>query len=184
MKFLKQQFQLLLFTAMIVVVIIISGRSSEKIGDKLQVILPVAAWGCAIAGGNGVSFFGRYLLLEAGIKIPKHTLGEAPINQRPDGGLRGFPSGHTAAATFGATGLAQTCMSHNKLAQGSVLLAAAFTGGSRIEADTHTIWQVLAGAIWGWFAQCAALVWFDNIIRKASRAVVRIFYLLKRLVYG
>ncbi len=158
----------LIAIAACIAVIFAAGRKPEHVGDWFQVALPVAGLGCAIAGGDGIRYFGRYLLLEAGIKIPKHTLGDAPINQRPNGGLQGFPSGHTAAATFGATGLAQSCMSQSKLGQGTVLMAAAFTGTSRVEADKHTIWQVLAGALWGWFAQMAALAWFDRAIRRVA----------------
>lgn len=152
--------------ALLVLLVLASGRVAERVGDSLQVALPVAAWGCAIAGGNGLQYFGRYILLEAGIKIPKLTLGDAPINQRPNGGSQGFPSGHTAAATFGATGLAVTCLNQSKLAQGTVLMAAAFTGTSRADADKHTAWQVLAGAVWGWFVQVAALSWFDKRFRR------------------
>lgn len=164
--------RVLIAWAAIVVIIFASARVPEKIGDKLQVALPLAAFGCAIAGGDGIRFFGRYLLLEAGVKIPKLNLGDAPINRRPDGGLQGFPSGHMAAATFGATGLAASCMNQSKLGQGTVLMAAAFTGTSRVEAERHTIWQVLAGAIWGWFAQCAALTWFDRLFGRLAGAVI------------
>lgn len=164
----------------IIVIMVTSGRVPERIGDKLQIALPVAAFGCAIAGGDGVRFFGRYLLLEAGIKIPKHTLGDADINQRPNGGLHGFPSGHTSAATFGAVGLATTCMKQSRVGQGIVLTAAAYTGASRIEADKHTIWQVLAGGIWGWFAQLAVLVTFDRWFAKLAAALGRGLRAIKR----
>lgn len=163
-------------------IVLTSGRVPERIGDKLQVGLPVAALGCAIAGGDGLRFFGRYLLLEAGIKIPKFALGDTAINQRPNGNLQGFPSGHTAASTFGATALAATCMNQSKLGQGTVLMAAAFTGSSRIESEKHNIWQVLAGAVWGWFAQAAALTWFDRKMRRVFESIGRLFGRLKKAI--
>ncbi|MGJ8612146.1 MAG: phosphatase PAP2 family protein [Octadecabacter sp.] len=158
-------------------ILIGTGPQTERIGDRLQVALPLVALGCAIADGRGVQFLGRYVLLEAGIKGPKFLLGDLPINQRPNGGGQGFPSGHTAAATFGATSLAATCMSNSKLAQGVVLISAAFVGGSRVEASKHSIWQALAGCIWGWFAQAAGLQvfdrWFRRIWRKSGAGVWR-----------
>jgi|GEM_PF-3720029 len=78
---------------------------------------------------------GRYLLLEAAIKGPKFGLGDAPINQRPSGGGHGFPSGHTAATSFGATALVMGCLRDSPGAQALAVLSAGFVGGSRIDAD-------------------------------------------------
>lgn len=152
-------------------IVAVSGREAERTGDLVQVFLPVTALVCSAANGQGVQYFGRYLLLEAGIKLPKNLLGDLPINQRPGGGTAGFPSGHTAAATFGAVGLVQTCLKHSKTAQAVAILAAGFTGGSRIDADKHTVWQVLAGAIWGWAVY--VLVWrsFDRGVAHVARKI-------------
>lgn len=170
-----RQARCLCFLVIVLVIAFGVGRQTERIGDRLQVVLPVIALGCAVADGRGVQFFGRYLLLEAGIKFPKFLLGDLPMNQRPDGGSQGFPSGHTAVATFGATSLAATCMSNSKVAQGVVLSSAAFVGGSRVEAGKHTLWQALAGGIWGWFAQAAGLVAFDRWFRRFAQKVSSTF---------
>lgn len=164
------QIRALAFLAAFFTVVFALGRDVERIGDRLQVLLPITALGCAIADGRGVQFFGRYLLLEVGIKVPKFALGDAPMNQRPSGGTMGFPSGHTAAATFGVTSMAATCMSQIKVAQGIVLTSAAFVGGSRVEARRHTLWQALAGGLWGWFVQAAGLVAFDRWFRRVLSA--------------
>lgn len=123
---------------------------TQRLGDRLQVVLPLMAAGCSLANGEFPSLLGRYLLLEAGIKLPKFALGDHTLNQRPDGGRMGFPSGHTAAAAFGATALITSCGRLHPVTKGALILAAAFTGGSRIEAGRHTLWQTTAGAVWGW----------------------------------
>jgi membrane-associated phospholipid phosphatase len=132
---------------------------TRRIGDTLQVVLPLMALGCAAAKGEAGPLVGRYLVLEAGIKIPKAALGDAPVNRRPDGGGRGFPSGHTAAATFGAAHLIVQCVGAHPGVRGALLLGAAFTGGSRIEAGRHTLWQTTAGALWGWAAAVLPAPW-------------------------
>ncbi|KPP84157.1 MAG: lipid A oxidase [Rhodobacteraceae bacterium HLUCCA08] len=161
-------------------IVLVTGRHAERIGDVVQVALPVAGLGCAIGSGQGVTYFGRYILLEIGIKTPKFLLGEHPINMRPDGGTAGFPSGHTAAATFGATGLMQTCLKSSKPAQAVVVLAAGFTGGSRIDAGKHNVWQVLAGATLGWALQVMALVRFERFCRRAWTRLGRFVAGLRR----
>lgn len=167
------QLRAILFVCAFLALVFGVGRNVERVGDYLQVLLPVAALGCAIAEGRGAQFFGRYLLLEVGIKGPKYVLGDLPINQRPSGGTKGFPSGHTAAATFGATALASSCMSQTKVTQGVVLAAAAFVGGSRIQEEKHTLWQAMAGGIWGWFVQAAGLVAFDRWYKRIRVAAWR-----------
>jgi len=80
----------------------------------------------------------------------KIALGDAPINQRPNGRGEGFPSAHTAAAAFGASSLASDCLKGHPVGQAVSILAAAFVGGSRIEARAHDLIQVMAGALLGW----------------------------------
>lgn len=153
---------------MLLIVLVIGAVSAWQprlIGDKLQVALPVAGLACALAQGHGVQYTGRYLLLELGIKGPKFGLGEAEINRRPDGGYLGFPSGHTAAASFGATALVMGCLQGNPGAQAIAIIAAGFTGASRIVSDKHTIWQVLAGATWGFVAVGLQLAAYDRGVR-------------------
>ncbi len=141
--------------ALLALAVALSAPDAERIGDRLQIALPVAALGCAVATGGVGDYLLRLAVLEVGIHGTKAALGELELNRRPNGGGRGFPSGHTAAASFGAVRLVQHCVSASPLVQGAVLLAAAFTGASRIEAGAHDIWQVLAGALWGWLVAAA-----------------------------
>jgi membrane-associated phospholipid phosphatase len=139
-----------LIAGVLVLTVLTTLPDNRRSGDALQVVLPLAALVCASAQGEVPAILGRYVVLEVGIKGPKYLLGDHPINQRPDGGGRGFPSGHTAAATFGAAHLLNHCAGLHPATKGIVLLGAAFTGGSRIEAGRHTLWQTVAGALWGW----------------------------------
>ncbi len=127
----------------------------------LHVTLPIAGLGCAVATGNAGGYFARYVSMWVTIKATKRGLGEAEINRRPDGRYRGFPSTHTASAVFGASGLVQTCLREAPIVKTAVVVAAAFTGASRIETEHHTTWQVLAGTIW-------ALA-FERGLRRGSR---------------
>ena len=129
--------------AIVLAVALLSWPSVEKTGDRLQIALPVLGLACAAANGRGLIYVGRYIVLETAIKTPKFALGDLPLNRRPNGALQGFPSGHTAAATFGAVGLSQTCLRENRPAQAVALLAAGYTGGSRIEAGAHSTVQVI-----------------------------------------
>lgn len=145
--------------------------NNQRLGDALQVVLPLAALACAAAQGEGLVILGRYVVLEVGIKTPKLTLGDHPMNLRPDGGGRGFPSGHTAAATFGAVHLLHHCSRLHPVTKGAALLGAAFTGGSRIEAGRHTLWQTIAGALWGWVVAVApwsAVTWLRRKTRRRA----------------
>ena len=76
------------------------------------------------------------LALVGGIKYAADT-------ERPDGGARSFPSGHTAAAFAGASYL------HYRYGWEWGLptyVAAAVVGYSRVEADRHYWYDVVAGA--------------------------------------
>jgi membrane-associated phospholipid phosphatase len=135
--------------AVLALVTLITPREVEKYGDNYQVALPLLALGCQIANGQGLAYFGRYAVHFVGLHATKRGLGDAEIAERPRGGLEGFPSGHTSTAVFGAASLVQSCVTGSPIAQSAVILAAGFTGASRIESGAHDIWQVLAGAIWG-----------------------------------
>lgn len=150
-------------------VLLISGRNVEKLGDHFQIALPLAGLACASLEGRSMQFLGRYVLLETIVKGSKYGLGDAPINKRPNGGNKGFPSGHTAAASFGATALISTCLKSSHAAQMVAVMAAGFVGTSRVDAGKHTPWQVLVGALVGWATQVLTLTAFDRAFRNAIR---------------
>ncbi|MCI2400675.1 phosphatase PAP2 family protein [Aliiroseovarius subalbicans] len=125
-------------------------KSIERQGDRFQIVLPLMAWGCTALNGRGFEYLGRYLVMFAGTHASKRALGDTAINQRPNGGIHGFPSGHTSTAAFGAAGVAQACVRSMPIVQGVAISAAVFTGASRVQTGWHDIWQVLAGGLWGW----------------------------------
>ena len=99
----------------------------KGIGSNFQIALPLLAWGCEALNGSGPEYLLRYAVMFGILHGTKQGLGDAELNQRPNGGLQGFPSGHTATAVFGASSLAQTCFRAHPIGQGTVLIAAAFT---------------------------------------------------------
>lgn len=141
----------------LVAVIALSPKDPDGkgIGSNLQIALPLLAWGCEAMNGSGPEYLLRYAVMFGVLHGTKIGLGEAAINARPNGGYGGMPSGHTATAVFGASSLVQTCLVGHPAAQGAVLIAAAFSGTSRVASGWHDIWQVLAGAFLGWGADRA-----------------------------
>ncbi len=135
--------------AVVALVAMATPQDVERYGDNYQIALPIMALGCEIANGRGLAYVGRYAVMFMGLHAVKRGFGDAQIAHRPRGGLEGFPSGHTATATFGAANLVQSCLINAPIAKSAVILAAAFTGTSRVAVGAHDIWQVLAGAIWG-----------------------------------
>ncbi len=130
-------------------------------GEVLQVSLPVTGLVCATVSGNLPSYLIRYTAMWSTVKGTKRVLGDAEINQRPNGNSRGFPSTHTASAVFGAAALVNTCLDNAPLLKTGIVVAAGFAGGSRIETGHHTIWQVLAGAI--------VALFYERAFRRGSR---------------
>ncbi|MBC2834938.1 phosphatase PAP2 family protein [Paragemmobacter straminiformis] len=145
----------------------------ERIGDQLQVALPMIGWGCSAVNGKATEYAVRFAASWIATHGTKHGLGQAAINIRPNGGDQGFPSGHTSAAVYGASALVHECVTGNPWVQGAVILSAGFVGASRIEADKHNIWQVLAGALYGWIG--------DRALRRPSRARTAVVQGLRRV---
>lgn len=119
------------------------------LGDRLQIALPVVGAACAAGQGNVAEFalrLGGTLAVVHGLKF---GLGNASINQRPNGHGAGFPSGHTAAAAYGASAIARDCAGVVPYVGPAVILAAGFVGGSRVQAGQHSLGQVTFGALIG-----------------------------------
>jgi len=125
-----------------------AGDSFTKAGDVLQIALPAAALVCAARKHNFAPAAWRFIGQEVAVEASKHALGNATINQRPNGGTHGFPSGHTAAAFYGASYLSRQCL-HTKGGKVLAFGLAALVGASRVDGDNHTVGQVLAGALVG-----------------------------------
>lgn len=152
----RQSLRGLVVTAVLAGVLLASAGSAKRVGDNLQIALPLLAWGCAAANGEGPEFATRYAVMFAGAHAVKQLAGDASWNIRPSGRGEGFPSAHSATAALGATSLALECLRQSPVAQGVVLIATGATGASRIEAGAHTFWQVLFGWLWGILCATAA----------------------------
>lgn len=160
------------------VAVLVGSGDVEKIGDRLQIALPVAGLVCAIANGEAVSYTLRFIGTNAVVHTFKRGLGDAEINLRPTGSLQGFPSGHTAAAVFGASYLVHQCLRRNKVLQGVAVFSGAFVGASRIEAGKHFLFQVMVGALFGWLGERGVVLF------RAVRASLRRFGVLRRVYLG
>lgn len=114
----------------------------ELYGDIAQIAIPTFAGAVSIAKKDGAGV--AQLLVGTGVTIGTvQGLKYAFDTERPDGGARSFPSGHTAAAFAGASYL------HYRYGWKWGLptyAAAAVVGYSRVEADRHFWYDVVAGA--------------------------------------
>ncbi len=118
-------------------------------GDVLEIALPLAAAACATKQQRLTSYATGFVALTAATQGLKYGLGDASINQRPNGQSHGFPSGHTAAAASGATDLAVHCAPGNRAVAAAGAAATALVAASRLDADEHTLLQVAVGAALG-----------------------------------
>ena len=147
--------------AILAVFAAVQDRTAANFGSGIQVVLPIMAAICAAGNGTAFDTVGRYAVLEATIQGSKFGLGDAPMNQRPNGGDGGFPSGHAARATFGAAAVLRECALALPAARVVVIVSAGFTATSRVSDGKHSIWQVLFGVICGLGA--------DMLFRRALR---------------
>lgn len=162
--------------AVILAVALLTGFQPERLGDRYQVALPLMGLACATVSGSAPEYLLRYAVLWTGIRAGKNGLGRHPVNIRPRGGDGGMPSGHTASASFGASALVHGCFAASPPAQMAAVVAAGFTGASRMDAGKHTIWQVLAGALWALLC--------DRALRAASPRRDRLACALRRMGAG
>jgi membrane-associated phospholipid phosphatase len=160
-----------LIAAFLILSLVATERRAERYGDTLQVVLPLAALGCSIVNGDALEYTGRYAAMWVTMRLSK-LLVDGPIAERPHGGDDGFPSGHTTSAAFGASALVFSCLGDAPVLKTAVVFAAAFTGASRIAADAHDIWQVLAGGIWA--------VLFERLLRRPGPLRARVARLFRR----
>ena len=121
----------------------------EDFGTAMKYGLPLAAAVCAADQHRLEDFAVRGALQAALVWGLKEYFDGTPISGRPNGEGKGFPSGHTAAAFFGASDLAGKCFEDKPLAGAATYGAAGLTGWSRVHAGAHTPEQVFSGALIG-----------------------------------
>lgn len=121
----------------------------EQFGTAMKYGLPLAAAVCAADQGRLEDFAVRGAVQMALVWGLKEIFDGQPIGRRPTGAGKGFPSGHTASAFFGAADLAGKCVQDEPAAGALAYGAAGLTGWSRVEAGEHTVPQVMSGALIG-----------------------------------
>ncbi|QEQ57258.1 phosphatase PAP2 family protein [Chlorobium phaeovibrioides] len=134
----------------------LSGRSGpayaadgiETAGTALAAALPAAAGGLCLLHEDRE---GAVQLLESAALTlgVTYAMKYAIDEDRPDGGKRSFPSGHTSVS-FSAAEFMRSRYGWNYALPAYAL--AGFVGYSRIEADRHHMHDVLAGAAVGVFS--------------------------------
>lgn len=121
-------------------------QTIERVGDVLLFAIPATALGSSLVIGDneGTWQFTKGLLLNQAL-----TLGLKEVINKPrpyENGSNAFPSGHTSTAFQGASFIQQRYGWKYGL---PAYVLAGFTGYSRIDAQRHDTWDVLAGAIVG-----------------------------------
>ena len=121
----------------------------EDFGTAMKYGLPLAAAVCAARDDRLEDFAVRGALQAAVVWGLKTWLDGTPVSVRPSGEGKGFPSGHSAAAAFGAADLAGKCFPDDRAAGIGLYGAAGLTAASRVHAGEHTMKQALTGALIG-----------------------------------
>ena len=120
----------------------------ENTGDILQIALPLTALSSSIFLNEKNNELMHYSKSFAASIILTHTVKTIIDKERPNGAQDGysFPSGHTSCAFAGATLL--TKQFGWKIGIPAYALAS-YVGWSRINAQRHDLWDVMAGAVIG-----------------------------------
>jgi len=120
--------------------------NTEKLGDILQLAVPISAYGTTLylddkEGQN--QFYKSYATTLGTTLLLKYTVRE----KRPDSNARdSFPSGHTSSAFSGASFI------HQRYGFKYAILpyvVATYTGYSRVQSNRHYTRDVVAGALLG-----------------------------------
>lgn len=127
----------------------LSADPFEQFGTAMKYGLPAAAAVCAVDQDRLEDFAIRGLLQAGLVLMLKSRFDGDPVSRRPNGEGRGFPSGHSASAAFGAADLAGKCWRDKPAAGAAAYGAAGLTGVSRVYSGEHTVNQVMTGALIG-----------------------------------
>ena len=138
--------------------------SRDRVGDTLQIVLPLAAIGLSWQNDDmeGLKEFGLSAALSQGTtEVLKRTV----RSRRPDGTGLGFPSGHTSMAFVSATYVQQ------RYGWGPALPMyglAVLTGYSRIHTHHHFLKDVAGGAAVG----IGSALWLTHPLGSRTQAAV------------
>nr|WP_318272772.1 phosphatase PAP2 family protein [Paracoccus saliphilus] len=121
----------------------------ERFGTTMKYGMPLAAAVCA-ADQDRLEDFAIRGAVQVGLVLALKALTDGSgLGQRPTGEGRGFPSGHAAAAGFGAADLAGKCFVDEPALGAVAYGAAGLTAFSRVQAGEHSTEQALAGSLIG-----------------------------------
>lgn len=138
------------FTTIICCSLLQVGVSQSKqitaTGDILQLALPAVGVGSTLIWQDGQQGTMQWLQSTSATLLLTHTLKYSINKTRPYGGGLGFPSGHTALAFTGAAFIQKR---YGWAVGIPAYVLAGFVGYSRVHANAHDVWDVMAGAAIG-----------------------------------
>jgi membrane-associated phospholipid phosphatase len=142
-----------------------SGKDTvERVGDALQLLVPAVAYGLTFYKDDPDGRMPFYK--SAGSTIAVTQVLKSTIDaERPNGGSRSFPSGHTSAAFQGAAFIHAR---YGLETAWPAYAAASFVGYSRVDSDNHHVRDVVAGAALG----IAASFYFTPERFQAKKAML------------
>ena len=118
----------------------------EKIGDNLQIALPVSAFASSFIWKDNQKAPLQFIKTMGSSFIVTHSLKRIINKERPNGGEYSFPSGHTSAAFTGAAFIEKR---YGLKAGIPAYILASYVGWSRVYSSYHDYYDVLAGALLG-----------------------------------
>ena len=136
----------------------------DRVGDVLQVVLPLAAVGLSLKNDDmeGLKEFGLSAVVsQSTTEVMKYALN----SRRPNGSSHGFPSGHTSIAFVSASYVQQRYGWEPAIPMYGLAM---LTGYSRVRTHNHYVKDVLGGAAVG----IASAAWLTHPLSDRTRAAV------------
>ena len=118
----------------------------EKIGDNLQIALPVWAFASIYIYKDNQKAPLQFIKTMGSSFIVTHSLKRIINKERPNGGSYSYPSGHTTAAFTGAAFIEKR---YGLKAGVPAYILASYVGWSRVYSKHHDNYDVAAGALLG-----------------------------------
>ena len=118
----------------------------EISGDYIEKILPALALSSTFIWKNDKRDYLQFVYTLGSTLIVVNGLKRTVNKQRPNGKRYAFPSGHTASSMTSAAFLQ---IRHGWKAGVPAYLIAGYTGWTRVHANKHDYWDVLAGGAIG-----------------------------------